>query len=700
MSGIGSTGMKLIGQLEEAFEALQRRVGIIEGAAGDALTGVAEASAGVRASLDLIGVLEERIDALEERVAVLEALNGGEDPEDPEDPEEPEEPEEPEGPTYLTFLPTADDKAFRSGPGYVQAIGQQDAEVVSMIDIPRGEYDMWARVYGKDQDSDAMVITIGTKFWRLFPRVWGEWQVIPVGTLTVEDDEPERVTLTVAERGAALGGMLISNETLTQEQAEALFGPDPAIPGQPGEEPPVEPEPPSGTLSDGIFRVAPRVSQHFDEDDPKLRNGRRMTAQERRYHDAFRAAFLNPNATEYTAPRKVLNTGNSYHLGRHGEVMQEPALQVMARTGDGHILDELVRGWRLAYDQLVIEWDAKTATMKDESYSYVVNNAGASIKNGKWVFKDSRRPWSPHKKWLYHWGSPSGGRGTDLNNLQTLKPWGILARFLWVLEANRNAKSPAGFDYGAEADRWKPALRGFIDAYTSDTGADWEDNYRGLDSKWTGRSGRIRAKPGEWPFFIRTEGHVIFNAMLLCYYCGLLGSYGWDIPNHLEAFKGADAVAQRIRETLVETKDSKGRPSLLLPQGNTIMKATYTAYPAWELAHIRDIGRWDHIFDEETLLRLSRSYADMIKPDGSTLGDLAGEKDRTGHGYTVGHGSPRTPYQHAVNGFSTPMLWAETDYLFNTGTAAQTSTRDGGYGADGKLHIIPAAQFLRFARDG
>src|SRR5690606_35458821 len=135
--------------------------------------------------------------------------------------------------------------------------------------------------------------------------------------------------------------------------------------------------------------------------------------------------------------------GNSYYIGRHGQIQQELTLAAMARSGDGRILDDFVERWDLAYDRLVVPWRADNI---DITHRVFKNLAGAKIVDGKWVLSGGKTPWSPHKKWLYDWGEPSEGRGSDLNNLQTIKPWAILTQFLWALEVNRGTPSPAGHD--------------------------------------------------------------------------------------------------------------------------------------------------------------------------------------------------------------------------------------------------------------
>ena len=478
---------------------------------------------------------------------------------------------------------------------------------------------------------------------------------------------------------------------LVELEKEPAPEPDPEEPEEPQEpEEPPPPPPPPGSFSDATHKFAPLVDPAFDPNSPTRRDGKPLTDTERFYYAAMMRGLMRSDPDKYT-DEEMFASGDSYYLGRHGQVQQEMVFAALSRTGDAHLLDEFVGRWNLAFDALRPDWDA--ANLDD---TYVREWAGASVKDGKWVLSGGKVPWSPHLKWLYGGTAGRAGAGTDLNNLQTIKPWAILTQYLWALEVNRGKASPAGYDYGAEADRWKPVLRGFIETYTSNTGESWERNYLGLDGGMLWETERSRAKPGQWPFFVRGEGHAIYNSMMLCFYCGLLGERGWPIPNWQAALTASDTLAEYIRTRLyVETVDSEDRPALLARGGGkaSVINATYTNYLGFSLNHIRDVGRWDGLFTDEDLVKLSRSYVDMHRPDGTTKKNLACGVDRTGHGWDVSGGSDRSVHQQVINGFCVGMLWEEGSYLFDVGTTAQQSNFGNGY-QDAKAHIIPSIQFV------
>lgn len=490
-----------------------------------------------------------------------------------------------------------------------------------------------------------------------------------------------------------------SRLAVLEARVEALENP-PAQPEEPVEPPP-DPEEPSepqepeepvpGGLGDATHAVAPLVDEAFDAADPTVRTGRRMGEEERKYYTAFARAFYRSDPVAELNIVREFGRGDSYHLGRWGQTIQDPALQVLARAGDAGILDRLTVGWRLAYDDLVIPWDAGNL---DETY--IRDWAGAKVVDGKWVLKDGKTPWSPYPKWLYAGNNGRAGAGTDLNRLQTIKPWGILTEYLWALEANRGKASPAGIDYGAEADKWKPVLSGFIDTWSMDTDAPWARNYPGLDGGMLWGDNSTRAREGTWPIFVRGEGHAIYNATIFTFYCGLLGQRGWDIPNPAGAIAAADELVEYIRENLmVPSRDSQGRPCLILRGGaaHSAMSATYTGYAAMSLAAMRDIGRWnDTHLNDDTMTQIARAYDDMIRPDGSTMQNLAAEVDRSGTGLDVSKGSDRNPFQTAVYGCAYPLAWEDGDSLLGKALAAQATA--GGL-TDAKAHVLPAAMLVR-----
>src|SRR5690606_7005503 len=147
--------------------------------------------------------------------------------------------------------------------------------------------------------------------------------------------------------------------------------------------PPAEPQEPPVT--------GPLVNESFNPAAPTLKTGEPLTADQRTYHTAFTRAFYRSDPVAELSITREFGRGDRYHLGRWGQTIQDPALQVLARTGDGGILDRLTVGWRLAYDDLVVEWDARNL---DETY--IRDWAGAKIVDGKWVLSGGKTPWSPY----------------------------------------------------------------------------------------------------------------------------------------------------------------------------------------------------------------------------------------------------------------------------------------------------------------
>lgn len=630
----------------------------------------------------------------ETRLAALEAAAG---PKEPEDPGEP--PVVDELPHVVYFEQLANVTRWNTQPDPMAtrslssvALVDGDGQLTDMfpLQVDNGDHYIYVRTYAMDDDSDAFYVGVEgrepVRLWAHTPKmyVWEEAGPFLLRAGTV------RFGIGPSELGAIIDCIVVSRTQMTSEQLDNLVdAPAPSPDPDPPEEPEEPEEPPSG-FGDETHRIAPLLDDSFDPNKPTLRDKRPLTSDQKRLYNAMIHGLLRKDPDRYTSD-DMFKGADSYHIGRHGQIQQEMSFSAMSRTGDARILDEFIRRWNFAFADLRVDWDASNI---DETY--IIEWAGARISSGRWVLSGGKTPWSPHKKWLYGGNAGRAGAGTDLNNLQNIKPWAVLTQFLWALETNRGRHSPAGYDYGAEADKWKDALRGFIDTYTSNTGELWEKNYKGLDGGLLWGSDRKRAKPGQWPFFARGEGHAIYNSALFCYYCGLLGEAGWDIPNWQDAKPGARMLFEFIRGGMVDSKDSKGKPSIIARGGGAwrAMNATYTNYLGFSQNLMRDIGEWRDLFTDEDLRRLSRSYVDMHRPDGTTLKNLASEVDRTGHGLDVSTGSDRSVHQQVINGFCVGMLWEESDYLFNVGTTAQNSRFGNGY-ADAKSHIIPSIQFVR-----
>jgi hypothetical protein len=510
-------------------------------------------------------------------------------------------------------------------------------------------------------------------------------------------ERADRLTLRLDEVADGYGQLAASMKAVVQrlaalEQRHPVVAPPPDPPAQP----------PRG-FADQAHAMGLVASGDFDPAAPTLADGTPLTTRQRQLYSAFLAAFLNPNADTFTNAIARLGHTDSYAIGRGGQIVQVPAQLVFRRIRDLRILDHLTRGWNRAFLNLRTSWDMTRVRPGDSQ----VSSMGRFTWNGTaWVDTKPELgdPWSPYPKWLYSGNAGTAGQGTDVNNLQTAKPWAILMEYVWTLEQNRGAISPAGFDYGAIADAWRPAIVGFVRAWSDATTQTWARNYRGLDGGILYGSGRTRAAAGSWPILVRGEGHAAYNAVLMHHYLGLLvgtGRYPELAGGAAAAQLAATDLLRFMRGHLPDSIDDKGRPALVFGSfgDRRIMAATYTAYVFWEIQHIVDTGVWPDVFTPDSLVRLARSAVEMHNPDGSTKANIASGYDRAGHGWDVTGGSPRSQHQNAINGFCAPLMWEEGDYLWKAGTASQEA-RGGGYGASARAHPIIAAQLIRAIRDG
>src|SRR5690606_17734521 len=84
--------------------------------------------------------------------------------------------------------------------------------------------------------------------------------------------------------------------------------------------PPAEPQEPPVT--------GPLVNESFNPAAPTLKTGEPLTADQRTYHTAFTRAFYRSDPVAELSITREFGRGDSYHLGRWGQTIQDPALQV------------------------------------------------------------------------------------------------------------------------------------------------------------------------------------------------------------------------------------------------------------------------------------------------------------------------------------------------------------------------------------
>ncbi len=461
------------------------------------------------------------------------------------------------------------------------------------------------------------------------------------------------------------------------------------------------PPAPAGAFADEFMTYGMRGRADFNPSSPRLKNGMSFTAAMRTYYDAFMKALLSDATDKYAliTSTSALDSGSSYNAGRGGQITLYPALALYSLTGDRRILDRIAQASELAWARMRITWLSPYNT------------------DGPACSPPGNPPWSPYRKLLYSGSNGSSGENTDINNLQDIKYRTCLTRIAWVLDQNRGIASPAGYNYGALADKWIPEVVNWLKAWSLDTGACWTGSYRGVDgASGSGipnvGSSRTRQAPGLYPAFMRGEGHACFNSMEMHVYLTYFGRKGYAIPNHEDALTAAYAMATAIVEKgWVPCRDNNGRPTLLLGQSGAFsaagptrtQRSTYTGYSSWSLVNMWMYGNFRHIFTRERMLRLARQWALMCNPDGTTTNNITGGVARCTYpsnfedGFLT-DGSARGVAQHARNGFSTMMVFADEGEsggmkLFNVGTTVQSSSHGGGY-TNPKTPTVPAAQFI------
>lgn len=449
--------------------------------------------------------------------------------------------------------------------------------------------------------------------------------------------------------------------------------------------------PPSGTFSDGIHTFGLEGNESFNPASPTLKDGTEFTSEMSYYYTSFFSGFTNPNADSYNNVVVRLGTGDAYGMGRHGQVSQDPAMVAFRLTGDLRILDHLITAWNGAYNQLTIEFEPPMSSLDSQCNP------------------PSDPPWSPYRKWLYV------DSGTDTVSLQEVKPRAINLEFVWALHQNQGKTSPAGHDYAAELAKWKPVVEEYVKSCAEDSTDCWatSGNYRRVDGGFGYGRYRTRQNWGQWPIHLRTEGHAVYNSILLQHYLGLLGvnGAGWDIPNPVDAYSSAIDIETLLSTTnRIHDLDDNGRPKIVTKwnylgstdnSGVEALRATYTGYQLWSLTTMKLTGVWDDTLTDEVMLRFSRAYAEMHNADGTTNANFAAGQDRVGHGLNVSYSTaPQRQIDNARKGYAGALIWAAEGEsggtkLWNVATTVQNAV-GGGY-TNPTSHALPASQFIKRA---
>ena len=300
----------------------------------------------------------------------------------------------------------------------------------------------------------------------------------------------------------------------------------------------------AGSFSDGHDLFGLEGNEAFDPDNPTLKDGTSITGQ--MADDLAGYVYWRENqATAETKTRfaTIMAGADAYNVARNGQLVHDTVSRVFRLTGDLRDLDFLCAG----YDALQATLDTGEGGGPQVSWEGTCSVGGLieSCCGG-----GAGDPWSPYRKLT---GARSGA-GTDLNRLNQLKLWAIVAEFAWMLHINQAKTSPGGVNYGTRLTYWKARLEEHVRAWSETTSDCWAvNNYKGVDgSAGSGipnvGSSRFRQTWGKYPYAMRDEGHTGLNTIMLHRYIGLLGVHAsLDILNPADALTCATDMVTAAR---------------------------------------------------------------------------------------------------------------------------------------------------------
>jgi len=379
-----------------------------------------------------------------------------------------------------------------------------------------------------------------------------------------------------------------------------------------------------GFSNDPLEDFSLEIDESFNASAPTLKSGVTLTGDRlKEYNTAAKwALFAEVTSGDWYRGDLVNRLGHPdlYNVAREGQICLDPLFGMLRLTGDGRMLDRAVDGFTKLKDTSVIEWEIIGGSNWTGSEAVEVGD-----------------PWSPYWKKLYRGsGGSSSYNGTDLLLLNSLKLYAMISEFAYALHVNRGKASPAGYDYTALADEWGGIAEDWYAQWAGEPGNDWTQNYRGVDGLAneadrfpSGGRWRSRAPWGVYPVKMRNESHVALDSTILQYFLGRLGQTGlWDIPNPEDALSVCDdMVARELDRAYVPCTTSYG--DTLLPRLSSWFtgasdsyasveahRSTYSGYLAGRYIQRRLIGRWNDLFTDDVMAKITRAYSASILSDG------------------------------------------------------------------------------------
>ena len=215
--------------------------------------------------------------------------------------------------------------------------------------------------------------------------------------------------------------------------------------------------------------------------------------------------------------------------------------------------------------------------------------------------------------WVYRYGNSTLYQGKDTHQLNEMKTHALIATVAYVLELNRDLRSPSGRDYGAHADFWLDYLVNHFEA------------------KWRER----RGVPEGFPIMTRPHTHTYYSWLKWHYYMGKLTG---DPSYHDEAIRMADVLWDEIRTVTTPSGRAYVWARSVLSEGGTAAYLHPTVYAGYVYGdiiefHLEGFHSWA---STANMHRFARTFTELIinTPDPVKDGfssDIGGGQAQAGY---------------------------------------------------------------------
>ena len=452
----------------------------------------------------------------------------------------------------------------------------------------------------------------------------------------------------------------------------------------------------AGSFSDGYDLFGLEGNESFSPSSPTLKDDTSVSGDMASYLNAY--AYWRDNQENAHADTKLTNVmGNTdaYSTARKGQVVHDTVTRVFRLTGDLRDLDYLCAG----FDALQANLDAGGGQIEWDSGCTVGGLIASCC--------DADDPWSPYRKLNQTYDD----QGTDLNRLNQIKLWSMVAEFTWALHLNQSKTSPGSVDYGTRLTYWKERLLEFVKAWSETSSACWAtENYKGVDGNFgidtipNVSYYRSRQAWGVYPFVLRDEQHAALDTARIHRYVGLLGLHAsLGIANPADALTCSDDVVSAYRTYgLHDCSNADHGDSLVFPANNPLRgnnadphRMTYAGYVGGSWLTMWLTGAWRSVLPQGDMLKIGSAISWAHDgTTGLTYGNIV--RGVAQCSLDAGSGNAQSAENNSVRGFAVLPIVFDPGGAKMSDIADNLITLSGGLSTPDRAAVF-SALFVREA---